>query len=170
MPSRMQPGMTTEDYRLAMGDTEAAQKFGTLAYQWEDKPHRLVYDLCGEVEHLQAEIARLQHLIYQAGEMMTWAAKANPGIREPEGQALVLAAADELRYMTQNLSYEEGQPTRTMVEVQRFAYAPGNERVRVIAERKPGKVNAIVIDESGDIREIPAMLLRNEMELPNEVG
>jgi len=41
-------GYTTKDYRDAMGGE------GPLAYQWKDKPHRLIYDLCREVEHLQS--------------------------------------------------------------------------------------------------------------------
>lgn len=42
------PETTTEDYRNAPGGD------GPLAAQWKDKPHRLIYDLCGEVERLQA--------------------------------------------------------------------------------------------------------------------
>jgi len=42
------------DYRRApSGD-------GPLAAQWADKPHRLVYDLCGEVERLRARVAELE--------------------------------------------------------------------------------------------------------------
>lgn len=37
----------TMSYRLAPSDG------GQLAYEWKDKPHRLVYDLCDEVERLQ---------------------------------------------------------------------------------------------------------------------
>ena len=50
MMARMCEGATTEDYRKAMsGDDDA---FG-LGAQWSDKPHRLVYDLCGEVDALR---------------------------------------------------------------------------------------------------------------------
>jgi hypothetical protein len=41
--------LNTKDYRQAPGGD------GPLAAQWADKPHRLVYDLCKEVERLQAE-------------------------------------------------------------------------------------------------------------------
>lgn len=33
---------------------EAPSGQGPLAHEWSDKPHRLVYDLCREVERLQA--------------------------------------------------------------------------------------------------------------------
>jgi hypothetical protein len=36
----------TEPYRLAV------EGIGPLAYDWEDKPHRLVFDLCAELEYL----------------------------------------------------------------------------------------------------------------------
>lgn len=52
--ARMREGASTEDYRKAMsgdGDTHS------LGYEWSDKPHRLVYDLCGEVDYLRAAIA-----------------------------------------------------------------------------------------------------------------
>lgn len=48
--ARMAPGSTTEDYRKAMSGNDDA--FG-LGAQWSDKPHRLVYDLCGEVDALR---------------------------------------------------------------------------------------------------------------------
>jgi len=48
--TRMCEGSTTDDYRKALsGDDDA---FG-LGAQWSDKPHRLVYDLCGEVDALR---------------------------------------------------------------------------------------------------------------------
>ena len=36
---------------------------GPRAYEWKDKPHRLVYDLCGQVEAQAAEIAALSAVI-----------------------------------------------------------------------------------------------------------
>lgn len=36
------------DYRTAAGGLESPQ-----LHNWRDKPHRLVYDLCGEVERLR---------------------------------------------------------------------------------------------------------------------
>ena len=53
----MREGSTTDDYRYAVsGEGE----FGTLGYEWSDKPHRLVYDLCGEVDALREKIARIR--------------------------------------------------------------------------------------------------------------
>lgn len=41
---------TTIDYRKALGNT------GPLAYEWNDKPHRLVYDLANAVDNLEEAI------------------------------------------------------------------------------------------------------------------
>lgn len=51
----MRPGTTTDDYREAL---QGLGEFGSLGYEWSDKPHRLVYDLCGEVDHLHAILAQ----------------------------------------------------------------------------------------------------------------
>jgi hypothetical protein len=56
--ARMREGSTTDDYRAALG---GEGDFGSLGYDWSDKPHRLVYDLCGEVDALRAEIAELKN-------------------------------------------------------------------------------------------------------------
>ena len=53
---RMREGSTTDDYRNAMS---GEGKPFSLGYEWSDKPHRLVYDLCGEVDHLRAALAGL---------------------------------------------------------------------------------------------------------------
>ncbi len=45
--------LLTEDYR------NAPSGIGPQAEEWEDKPHRLVYDLCREVERLRAVVDRL---------------------------------------------------------------------------------------------------------------
>jgi hypothetical protein len=41
--------LNTKDYRDAPGG------IGPQASEWEDKPHRLIYDLCGEIERLRSE-------------------------------------------------------------------------------------------------------------------
>lgn len=52
MTARMRAGATTDDYRAALsGEGE----FGSLGYDWSDKPHRLVYDLCGEVDQARTQ-------------------------------------------------------------------------------------------------------------------
>lgn len=52
--ARMRNGSTTDDYRAALsGEGE----IGSLGYEWSDKPHRLVYDLCGEVDHLRSIVS-----------------------------------------------------------------------------------------------------------------
>lgn len=45
-----QQGLTTEDFRHAVGNE------GPLAGQWADKPHRLVYDLCSEIEATERKL------------------------------------------------------------------------------------------------------------------
>ena len=62
--ARMTPGSTTDDYRKAMsGDDD---EFG-LGYQWTDKPHRLVYDLCGEVDRLREALQMARITLNIAG-------------------------------------------------------------------------------------------------------
>lgn len=43
------PTQFTYTYRRAMNGK------GPLAFQWKDKPHRLIFDLCREIERLAAE-------------------------------------------------------------------------------------------------------------------
>ena len=45
------PEVETEDYR------NAPSGVGPHASTWEDKPHRLVYDLCNEVQRLRLILA-----------------------------------------------------------------------------------------------------------------
>lgn len=49
----MRPGSTTEDYRSAL---DGEGDFGSLGYEWSDKPHRLVYDLCAEIDFLHSRL------------------------------------------------------------------------------------------------------------------
>lgn len=65
-------GTTPDDYRDAMsGD-------GPLAGTWLDKPHRLVYDLAGEVLRLQAHVAELEHALWD----VEWCVDAESGIEK----------------------------------------------------------------------------------------
>ena len=47
------PTQLTYDCRAAIGGN------GPLAYTWQDKPHRLVYDLCREIERLEGALRNL---------------------------------------------------------------------------------------------------------------
>lgn len=49
--ANMRPGSTTDDYRRAL---DGEGELGSLGYEWSDKPHRLVYDLCGEIDRLRS--------------------------------------------------------------------------------------------------------------------
>lgn len=53
-------GLDTADYMNAPCGT------GPLAAQWDDKPHRLVYDLCAEIDSLRAELAELRAQPFQS--------------------------------------------------------------------------------------------------------
>lgn len=67
--------MNTDDYR------NAPSGIGPLAAEWKDKPHRLIYDLCGEVERLRASVAEFERL-QQVWLMSPEAAKRLDGYRE----------------------------------------------------------------------------------------
>lgn len=54
--TRMSSRHTLMDYWAAPGS-------GPLNYQWADKPHRLLYDLIGEVLHLRAELAEHERIV-----------------------------------------------------------------------------------------------------------
>jgi hypothetical protein len=55
-----------------LGDTEtwdyrcAPKGEGPLAYEWSDKPHRLIYDLAGAVERLTAKLAKAKSELWEA--------------------------------------------------------------------------------------------------------
>ncbi len=58
----------TNEYRIDPGGD------GEHAFDWKDKPHRLIYDLCGEVERLQAiEIAARSLMKVAADNVHTFA-------------------------------------------------------------------------------------------------
>ena len=52
--------LNTNDYRIAPGGE------GPQASTWKDKPHRLIYDLCREVERLEADLAAEQRFHRQS--------------------------------------------------------------------------------------------------------
>ncbi|MEA1878628.1 MAG: hypothetical protein U9N86_17435 [Bacteroidota bacterium] len=52
-------GWTTQDYRDSVSAKDTNDMF-TLAYQWQDKPHRHVWDLCSWIDNLQRENKRLK--------------------------------------------------------------------------------------------------------------
>jgi hypothetical protein len=49
-PLITQPDLSLEDFRDAVGGK------GPKAYDWADKPHRLVYDLCREIHALREKL------------------------------------------------------------------------------------------------------------------
>ena len=84
MTARMRDGSTTDDYRNALsGEGE----FMSLGYEWSDKPHRLVYDLCGEVDALRAQLTELADAV--AAEV-----DAKPGFG---GSGFLLARLEDSR-------------------------------------------------------------------------
>ena len=100
------PTQLTYDCRTAIGGN------GPLAYTWQDKPHRLVYDLCREIERiaagvapdqataLQARIAELEaalqdaaRVLHKAGEQFSEYAKKHAAYRTAVGD--LKAAANQ---------------------------------------------------------------------------
>jgi hypothetical protein len=77
--------MDTKKYR------EAPSGLGPLATSWNDKPHRLIYDLCAEIEELQSKMAKLvvyaEHAEYRLKE-----AKSLQG----KYKRLMIRASDEI--------------------------------------------------------------------------
>lgn len=56
---------TTDEYRHAVAGSHDAPSI--LRFNWADKPHRLVYDLCAEIEILKRQLA--QYKRYPEDEM-----------------------------------------------------------------------------------------------------
>lgn len=55
-------GCTTKDYMDSVFDSDNCDEgFFSLKYQWEDKPHRHVADLCDWVNALQDEVKRFRN-------------------------------------------------------------------------------------------------------------
>ena len=53
-------GKTVDDYHHSVYSGEKSNNMFTLEYQWEDKPHRHVGDLCKWIGQLQDEIKQLK--------------------------------------------------------------------------------------------------------------
>jgi hypothetical protein len=49
-PLLTRPDLSLRDYQLAIAWE------GPLAWDWQDKPHRLIYDLCLEIQRLREEL------------------------------------------------------------------------------------------------------------------
>ena len=56
-------GKTTEDYMSSVSvDPDEHTAFFSLEYQWQDKPHRHIFDLCDWINQLQDEIKQLKSI------------------------------------------------------------------------------------------------------------
>ena len=60
---------TTDDYRNSIGDTKNPDFF-SLGYQWADKKHRHVYQLCNWVDDLNRQLAERDATISRQKEML----------------------------------------------------------------------------------------------------
>lgn len=78
MGARMREDSTTDDYRDALSGEGG---FGSLGYEWSDKPHRLVYDLCGEIDLLRTRIAEIEAALREARSMLSCC-----GLDEPDDE------------------------------------------------------------------------------------
>lgn len=61
--TRMKGSIT--DYHIAPGGD------GPLGAEWEDKPHRLLYDVLGEVQYLRTQLRAAESAIQKAHEAQT---------------------------------------------------------------------------------------------------
>ena len=52
-------GNTTSDYKESISGTDEEPAMFSLAYQWQDKKHRHVFDLCDWIDKLQDELKEL---------------------------------------------------------------------------------------------------------------
>ena len=67
------PTQLTFEARLAIGGE------GPRAYDWSDKPHRIVYDLCREIERNAAERDRLREALRDGRRL--WAIAQDDRVR-----------------------------------------------------------------------------------------
>jgi hypothetical protein len=61
---RIQNGATADDYRLAVAMSPTTDAARSLMAEWGNKPHRLIYDLAGEVKHLEALLAIVNTIVH----------------------------------------------------------------------------------------------------------
>ena len=93
--------LLTEDYR------NAPSGIGPQADEWEDKPHRLVYDLCKEVDRLRV---RNRELAQELDDLKDWRRALQESLSEIEGSAEELARTFHETY--ERLAPQFGYETR----------------------------------------------------------
>jgi hypothetical protein len=59
--------VSTDDYRHSLNSDESNDIF-SLNYQWKDKPHRHVYDLCNYIDNLEARLKDLTEKLEKTEE------------------------------------------------------------------------------------------------------
>ena len=59
--------VTTQDYRDSISAPDTNQMF-TLAYQWQDKPHRHVFDLCDEIDRPEPQLSTARAALKEIAE------------------------------------------------------------------------------------------------------
>jgi len=93
---RTNESMNTQDYRDALGGE------GPQAGQWADKPHRLVYDLCNEVERLQGGDPPVltAEEVWSTGVDLLWDALGNRPVPGKDVFTLVVEEMARLRAAT----------------------------------------------------------------------
>jgi hypothetical protein len=65
---------------------EDKDNFFSYDYMWTDKPHRLVYDACREIERQQIEIERLREALTFYAEIKNWKVKWINGVLTSESK------------------------------------------------------------------------------------
>jgi hypothetical protein len=71
--------VTTQDYRDSISAEDTNDGY-SLAYQWQDKPHRHVFDLCQHIDELQSQLTA-------ANAKLEAARKALQGIKDHPKQS-----------------------------------------------------------------------------------
>ena len=74
----------------------APSGWGAKAYEWKDKPHRLVYDLCNEIAALRAQLAALEKESESYRKsMVDWADRSSANWTRADAAEAALARANE---------------------------------------------------------------------------
>lgn len=74
---------TTQDYRSSMAEG------GPLYGAWKNKPHRLVYDLCAEIERREEELLELRELSKGRLTTLLEAETENTALRGKSAEVIV---------------------------------------------------------------------------------
>ena len=93
------PTPFTHDLRIAVSGE------GPRAYEWQDKPHRLLYDACTAIEKLEADNARLREALREVTRLLSYASQ--DAVNEATAQANKNMAWRKARAALQETSHDQ---------------------------------------------------------------